>query len=93
MIDYKINWTKQELEDLIVDVELLQKKEFAGKCQICMHKCPCVVRTDAGERIKMACPQCALNQILDFEEKLVFQRKKNYQHELVRREKLKGPQS
>lgn len=92
MDEFKINWSKEELEDLILEVELLNKPEFAGKCFKCEQQCPCVVRYAFEYAIRMACPQCCLDQKTIVEQKLSVSpyHRKSYLKEMERLRLLKA---
>ena len=81
MHDLKINWTQEELVDLITDSELLGLRDFAGKCRICSEDRPVIIRYRATTGIITCCPECAL----DLEERHQFALEEQKRDEAQRR--------
>jgi hypothetical protein len=68
--DLKINWSKEELLDIIAEAEILGKTDFAGKCKICTEMNPVIIRYRFDVGIVTCCPQCALDhqEVKEYEE-------------------------
>lgn len=61
MDDLKLNWTQEELVELITESCLLGKTDFAGKCKVCAEDRPVIIRYRGDIGIITCCPECALD--------------------------------
>lgn len=66
-LDLKTHWTQEELVELIAEIELLGKTDFAGTCRTCKSYSPALIRCVAKSGLTTACPQCHLDYLKSFE--------------------------